>query len=274
MMEGLTKNWGFYLVAAPDVNGVGVRDLQDILDDIAEHHEWVSDLSRLPSGQRAHQNELNGLIASKYLRKVLAARIVVFQLFLQLAIVVDGELQEKHKRIWLLFQLSDQLGPHGGTLHPFVQIIRNCLRHASNDALVTLVERLNDIRNEYLPQSHFIFGLDEAQRAARLYPHSFISSTSEVSYRSIIREIVKVFTKSPIKLVVSGTGLSLGDLREAMASGVSKPAGAVTVFHQLGMFDTWPKLKPFLERYVPTSILKSKSGCRLQLRIQEYLLGR
>jgi len=241
-MEGLTKNWGFYLVAAPDVNGVGVRDLQDILDDIAEYHEWVSDLSRLPSGQRAHQNELNGLIASKHLRKVLAARIVVFQLFLQLAIVVDGELQEKHKRIWLLFQLSDQLGPHGGTLHPFVQIIRNCLRHASNDALVTLVERLNDIRNKYLPQSHFIFGLDEAQRAARLYPHSFI--------------------------------LSLGDLREAMASGVSKPAGAVTVFHQLGMFDTWPKLKPFLERYVPTSILKSKSGCRLQLRIQEYLLGR
>jgi hypothetical protein len=58
-----------------------------------------------------------------------------------------------------------------------------------------------------------------------------------------------------------------------MASGVSKP-GAVMLFHQLGMFDTWPKLKPFLERYIPASILETPSGYRLQVRIREYLLGR
>jgi hypothetical protein len=273
MMEGLTTYWGFYFVAVPDANGVGVGDLEDTLDEVARYQEWMSDLRPLSSEQRAGQNQINSQIASKHLQEVLAARIVVFQLFLQLAILVDGNLQEKHKRIWLLFQLSDQLGPHSGTLHSFVQIIRNCLRHASNEALDILVGRLNDIRKKYLPRSHFIFGLDEAQRAATLYPYSFISSTSDREFRSIIREIVKVFTKSPMKLVVSGTGLSLADLGETMASGVGKPAG-VELFHQLGMFDTWLKLKPFLERYVPASILESPSGYRLQQRIQEYLQGR
>jgi hypothetical protein len=58
-----------------------------------------------------------------------------------------------------------------------------------------------------------------------------------------------------------------------MASGVSKP-GAVEVIHQLGMFDTWPKLKLFFERYIPPSILEPPSGFHLQQRIREYLLGR
>jgi hypothetical protein len=53
---------------------------------------------------RARQNDLNSRIAWKQLQKILAARTVVFKLFLQLAIKVDGELLEKHKRIWLLFQ--------------------------------------------------------------------------------------------------------------------------------------------------------------------------
>lgn len=274
MLESLINFWGFYFVAVPDVNGVGVRDLHDALEGVTECREWVSDLRPLSSEQRVRQSGDNSWIASKALKKVLAARIVVFQLFLQLAIQVHGSLQETHKRIWLLFQLSDQLGPFAGTLHPFVRIMRKCFHRASGQALDMLVNRLDDIRGEYLPQAHFIVGLDEAQRAVRLYRFSFMSSTSEGVFRSMLREIVKVFTKSPIKLVVSGTGLSLVELEEAMASGVSKPAKSVQLFHQLGMFDTWPKLELFLKRYIPASILETPSGYRLQQRMREYLLGR
>jgi hypothetical protein len=60
----------------------------------------------------------------------------------------------------------------------------------------------------------------------------------------------------PIKPIVSGTDLSLADLEDD-ASGVSKP-NAVQLFHELGMFDTWPKLKSFLERYVPAAY---NNGC-------------
>ena len=73
MLEGLTKYWGFYFVAAPDGNGVGVRDLQDALDDMAEDWEWRSDLERVDEGARANQEKDNSLIASETLRKVLAA---------------------------------------------------------------------------------------------------------------------------------------------------------------------------------------------------------
>ena len=271
MLEGLAKYWGFYMVAVRDVNDVGIRDLHDVLVEVNGYEEWISDLSLLPPAQRASQNQVNSLIASKLLKKVLAARIVVFKLFLELAILVDGELQEKHKRIWLLFQLSDSLC---GALHPFVQIIRNCLQNASHDALDILVGRLNRIRDNCFPKSQFIVGLDEAQHAARLYPNSFISSTNNEVFRSIIREMATVFTKSSIKLVVSGTGLSLDDLTEAMGSGVSKPSEGIQQFHQLGMFDTWLKLKSFLERYVPATVLESHSGYRLQQRIREYLQGR
>jgi hypothetical protein len=197
----------------------------------------------------------------------MAARIAVFKLFLKLAIKVDGRLLEKHKRIWLLFQ-SDSISSER---HPFLWIVNKCLRKASPQALHIMVDRLHDIRREYFPESNFIFGLDEAQRATRLYPYSFISSTKSNRYRSVIREIAKVFSKS-VDLVVSGTGLPLEELREAVASGVSKDD--IFVFHDLGMFDTWEKLQPFLERYLPASFWQTPSGDHLKKRIREYLLGR
>ena len=270
-MEALTKYWGFYLVAAVDSNSVGVQDLHIALDEVVRHQEWVSDLSRVPSEDRASQNDLNSLIASKKLRKVLAARIVVFQLFLEVAIQVDGALLEKHKRIWLLFQSFDPLEPLG-TAHPFVRVMGQ-LHRASDEALDTLIRRLDKIRDTYMPQTQFILAVDEAQRLAMTFPHSFISSTDPELPRSMIREVAKVSTILRGKLVVAGTGLSLEDLSDALASGVSK-FEEVDLFHGLGMFDTPQKLKSFFQRYIPASILESTSWLRLQQRIREYLLGR
>jgi len=73
-------------------------------------------------------------------------------------------------------------------------------------------------------------------------------------FRSIIREVVKVFTKSPIKLIVSGAGLSLTEFDDSTVSGVSEPAEALRLFYKFGVFDTWSKLKSFSECYVPASL--------------------
>ena len=271
-MEALTNYWGFYLVAAPDANGVGVRDLHDALELVARYREWVSDLKQVPLEKRATQDTVNNQIASRAFRRVLAARIVIFQLFLQVAIQVDGCLQEKHKRIWLLFQLFDP-DPDGGGFHPFIQII-NKLRNASDDALDALINRLSDIIQKYFPCSRLILGLDEAQWAARLYPYSGMSLSNPGAFRSIIREMVKAFNNAPVKIVVSGTGVSLADLEDGVAAGVGKPTHDVKLFHELGMFGTWPKLKSFLERYVPASTFNTLSWRCLQKRMQEYLRGR
>lgn len=275
MLESLTKFWGFYLVAGPDMNGVGVRDLRDALEDVAGYHKWVSDLRPLSLENRAIQSNTNSSIASNLLKRVLAARIVVFDLFLELAIKADGELLEKHKRFWLLFQLRDKLDPRVETnlKHPFVRIIDNCLRQASTEALDILVNRFDRICAR-LPPSQFIIGLDEAQQAVGLYRYSFTSFANGQVLRSILQKMVSVITELPCKLVVSGTDFPLEDLHDSLASGVSKPIGEVGLFHELGMFDTWPKLKPFLERYLPASFLNTLSGLHLQHRIREYLLGR
>jgi hypothetical protein len=276
MLEGLSKYWGFYIVAVPDVNGVGVSDLYLALEGVNKYNGWVPDISLLSSAERVNQNKTNSNIATRLIRKVLAARITVFKLFLQIAIRVDGELLEKHRRIWLLFQLSDYLNSQVRILHPFLQVTSKCLHGASDDALDILISRLADIQSEYFPKSNFIIGLDEAQQVARLYRKAFISSTNNKIYRTVFREVAATFTELRIvKLVVSGTGLSLEELQEAMASGVSKPSGPVEVFHQLGMFDTWQKLELLLDRYIPASVLKSShSGRCLIRRMREYLLGR
>ena len=81
--------------------------------------------------------------------------------------------------------------------------------------------------------------LDEAQQAQRLFPCSLISATKSDKFCSIICEVVKVFTIPRVKLIVSGTGLSLAELEDSFTPGVSKHTRKGQVFHELGMFDTW-----------------------------------
>ena len=47
MLEGLTKYWGFYLVAVPDANGVGINDFAEALAQFTEYWEWVTNLRSL-----------------------------------------------------------------------------------------------------------------------------------------------------------------------------------------------------------------------------------
>ena len=77
-MESLTKFWGFYFVAVPDANGVGVQDLRDTLLGVARYYEWVPDLRPLSPQKRVIQSQLNSRIASHLFKKALAARLMVF----------------------------------------------------------------------------------------------------------------------------------------------------------------------------------------------------
>ena len=269
ILEGLTKFWGFYFVAALDHNFVGVHDLQVALRHVGRYEEWTDDLRFIEGQGRGEGNKSNIRISNKAIRKVLAARVVVFKLFLQLAQKRDGKLLRDHQRIWLLFQLSSPL-PGFETLHPFVRMM-NCLDCASDRALTTLIKDFEDIHLKYFPRSKFVIALDEAQQAARLYRFSFLSSSDHSKFRSILREIVKVFSDLEVKIVVSGTGLSLEEVEDAQTSSVGKPPGQFETFVELGMLDD-PEAT--IRQYIPPLILESMSGKSLQLRIREYLPGR
>jgi len=70
---------------------------------------------------------------------------------------------------------------------------------------------------------------------------------------------------------VSGTGLSLEEVEDALTSSVRKPPGQFETFVELGMLDD-PEAT--MRQYIPPFILESMSGKSLQLRIREYLPGR
>jgi hypothetical protein len=271
-LEGLTKSWGLYFVATRDNNSVGVNDLEAAMDDIGQYEDWTEDIRFYVGQDRDDRNKANVHISKRAIRKVFAARLVVFRLFLQLAKARNGHIGPEHQRLWLLFQLSNPL-PGFRTPHPFVTM-KECLDRASDDALETLIKDFEQIRMQYFPESGFTIALDEAQHAVRLHRFCFLSSGEHTTFRSILREIVKVFNSLVVKIVVSGTGLSLEEVEEVLNSSVGKPLGQFETFVELGMFDDPLKLEAALQRYIPSSILESPSGKSLQTRIREYLPGR
>ena len=273
ILEGLTKSWGLYLVTARDNNGVGVNDLEASLNCIRQYEDWTEDIRHYEGSDRNDRHKANIHISNRAIRKVFAARLVVFRLFLQLAEAHDGYIGPEHQRLWLLFQLSNPL-PGFRTPHPFVTMIKECIDLASDSALETIIKDFERIRMRYFPGSGFTIALDEAQQAVRLHHFCFLSYSEPTAFRSILREIVKVFDSLAVKIVVSGTGLSLEEVEDALNSGVGKPLGQFETFVELGMFDNPLKLEATLQRYIPSSILESPSGKSLRMRIREYLPGR
>ena len=268
ILEGLTNNWGLYFVAARDENNVGINDLEHALKDIGCDMDWTDDLRPFKEQERTKKNRNNICISRWTIRKVFAARLVVFTLFLRLAEARDGSLLPEHRRLWLLFQLHNPL-PGSKTPHPFITM-NECLDRATEHALRTLIYDFDNTHRQYFPESKFIIALDEAQVASRMYRYSFLTSRDPRKFRSILSEIVKVL--SDFQVVVSGTGnLSWKDVDDNTNTSVGKPPSRFQRFSELGMFDDSLKVEATLRKYIPPSVLESDFGTSLQLQIQEHL---
>lgn len=165
-MESLTKCWGFYFVIFPDGNGIGIQDLKNARKELPPNDCWKTDPPNVDDNGHC---QAKSWVLTRAAKKVLAARIVAFQLFLKLVIKVDKKLEEKHKCSWLFFQLSNPQVSASDT-HPIVQIMNNCLHRASNDALDNLIQRLDLIREKYIPYTHFIVGMDKDYITIPFYP--------------------------------------------------------------------------------------------------------
>ena len=254
--------------------------MKDAILSVRDHPNWTVDLQKHTPQERATFQTINQDIATQVFMKVLAARVVVFEQFLELAIQMDGHLQQKHKHAWLMFQLSDLLDPNDRNSHPFDKINITCLGGAAPDALRTLVRlRLGTIRTKYFHRDpRFFFVLDEAQVAARSSPSAFVSSKDLSKPRSILRAIIDVWvalTLPNIPFIVSGTGLSLDTVDEVFSSGVGKPAAqGFYVFHDVGSFDTKEAQRTYLDQYIPQSLLTSTTGIALCKRMLDWLRGR
>jgi len=125
-----------------------------------------------------------------------------------------------------------------------------------------MIKDFEQIRMQYFPESIFIIALDLAPQASRRYRFCFVSVHATSKFRSILREIVKVFSSLMLCQV---TELSFGG-RRSPTFRCGKTSGT---FVEFGMPGDPLKLEAVLQKYIPPFILESASGKSLQLRIQE-----
>lgn len=278
ILEGLARHWGFYFVAALDQTRVGVGDIQQAFDNFNAYSGWKDNIFRLPEDRQVEQEETNKTIAHRFLMTVLVARTLVFKRFVEVAKRIRGGLDDNTKYDWLRFQLSDKVSPTRSSEHPFFRM-EQCLRRAAPDALREILSDFHMIRDALLGTNELFFVFDEAQAADKRYPNAFMSSQTKVP-RSPLREIVATMltVKSPTaSILISGTGLSLSSVHEAITSGAGKlevESNQFKLIHDFGGFYTQSQLRAYMEQYLPQAFLQSQTGNLLQRRVCSYLCGR
>lgn len=275
LFEGLCRHWGFYFVVAQGVDGMGARDLETMIDIMSRTSDWTPDIFNCPDRKGARHKNDN--IAYNRISKVLLARWVVFEVFIEVSKhVYGGVLHNGAQRDWLLFQIHPAIQVNG--MDPFLACITNCLQNVDSDLLETLRVELSPsvLGPAFSSQSTFFYVLDEAQVAGTQYIDAF-ADEDIILRRPVLCPIVRHLTSHPnysVKLIVSGTGFSLEQFEVVLASGVAKNQSKWKVVHATGDFSDQDTQLAYISRYLPESFLLSDSGALLKTRVHEWLRGR
>ncbi|KAG8821329.1 hypothetical protein FRC17_009854 [Serendipita sp. 399] len=231
-----------------------------------------------PSQQEIESNNASNLvIAEKLLLKVLIARWVVFSVFIEVARELNnGHLPDNIKHEWVLFQAL----PRMSRIDMFHSIIDNCLLGFEYDTLQALMKEFDTkkiLGSQFDPATEeFVYVLDNAQVAGELYPFAFADARNE-SPRSVLRPIIRAihYTNSnlrPIRIVLSGAGLSIGMLENMLTSSVGIGKNALwKQENDINDFMDQNAQLAYLSRYLPPSFLKSPTGEILKARIPRLL---
>ena len=105
------------------------------------------------------------------------------------------------------------------------------------------------------PTDAFLYVLDEAQVAGQRYMGAFADEGGTIP-RPVLRPIIKCFsTPTFAKVIVSGTGFTLGLCKSSLASGVGKDSEDWAVVRSTGDFYTWEIQLDYISRHLPPSFL-------------------
>jgi hypothetical protein len=251
---------------------IGARDLEVMTQIMSTSSGWISNIfeDRNPVKIKG-ADENNERIAVNRTAKVLLARWVVFDVFIQVSKELnEGVFHDNIRHHWLLFQIL----PHVHMNH-FLSIIE-CLVGATSEQLDLLISKITptDILGSAF-KGPFFYVLDEAQVAGERYMGAFADADGKVP-RPVLRPIIR-YLASPmdpcIKIIVSGTGFSLELFKTVMTSSVGKDS-PWDIVHTTGDFSKQDEQLAYISRYVPPSFLLSQSGNILKARMYDWLRGR
>ncbi|EEB90496.1 hypothetical protein MPER_11290 [Moniliophthora perniciosa FA553] len=298
VLEGLSRNWGLYFVCHDDGTSIGSQDLPVAIERRLKNQplfkeKLLEDHSNpdVLSNQMAHNRD----IADCIFAQVLLARLVIFEQFLD-SMKLDMENSENcdrdvsaYRERWLQMQTRPGLlNGHSDIFASLVEAIS--ADNHSLDILASEVSRVRDSVLKKLPvddTSRLFLVIDEAQVAANTFPRAFKSSGQHLKGgvsrkdRPVLRQIVygwsellKVSeTRMCASYVITGTGVSLLDITEAVASSTGKNSGFGTAY-LTGAFDSAETQRVYIAKYVPEVILNSEIGKILVERMWFWLRGR
>jgi hypothetical protein len=268
LLEGLHNNWGFYFTARSWPDRVGSTDLGNIVVS-----QLGSKLQALTPPSMARQIEQhNSEAASRTFYGILFTRVMIFHAFLLAAHQQPEGITECTKRAWLLLQLS----PYAffKTDKFYDQTMIHMHKRSHEDLCSLLVSELDSVR-EILGGAAIFLALDEAQDLAKLYKAFFLSHSDPGVPRPVIRNLVEIWSQHISNIIISGTGLSMQSLEDALHSVVAKVNGQKTEpVTDLGAFESDFNQRAYFKRYLPPGFLTSKNGERLASRIVFWLHGR
>ena len=235
---------------------------------------WVDSL--FPDGHQPTPAANNERIAENSISKALLARWAVFDTFIKATRSIRGDvLNNNDRRDWLIFQTLPMVQHHD--MDTFSALIYQCLHGVSTEVLRILQNSYSPsvvLGSAFNPTNAFLYVLDEAQVAGQRYMGAFADEGGTIP-RPVLRPIIKCFsTPTFAKVIVSGTGFTLGLCKSSLTSGVGKDSEDWDVVRSTGDFYTREIQLDYISRHLPPWFLCSTSGIHLQTRMYDWPRGR
>jgi hypothetical protein len=223
---------------------------------------------QIPKDSPSNIANSNHAAARIQMLSILHARLFIFYTFLQCASAMPGGLQDTHKYQWLLLQVSP-----AATGAP-QDIFLSCMNRFSGDSsnFVLLNQTLLDKINKILQNQRLYIAMDEVQELLRMTDY-FRSEDGE-SPRPILRPFYLALRSLFVTVILSGTGLSMTKMKEALSSVVSKEGRNFIIMTDTGCFDGMDEQEKYTDYYIPAERPRTASITALQSRLEYWLRGR
>ncbi|KAJ7150876.1 hypothetical protein C8R43DRAFT_491746 [Mycena crocata] len=265
VFEGLCQEWGFYFSAEDGTSGYAAQELTEILKiGIPGESAFASELPSSDSAEFKTQLETNRRIAAHHFNAALLARLLMFQMFVE--IMHETEPAPKHKMRWLLFQLRSRLE---GSWDSILRLTKILLKDDDSYTNANIIETIAKIRDIFGGEFHLFYVLDEAQATTKP-PSAFFT---DGLLHPILPEIIRVWhahavDNFQVSMVISGIQIP---------KDIFDCEGNFSLRHRwssnTGAFDQQSQ-KRYIEHFLPTSIAESQTAEKLIPRAWNWLRGR
>ncbi|KAJ7753844.1 hypothetical protein B0H16DRAFT_1372898 [Mycena metata] len=264
--EGLCQDWGFYFSATDNASGYAAQDMTDILETrLPREPRFVQDLSPWTDFTRRLKSSDNQQIAAHHFNAVLLARLLMFQMFVEL--MYETGPTPEHKLRWLLFQLRPRLVAAWDSAVHLTHIL---LKDDGSYLKECVTETMAKIRDIFGGEVHLFYVLDEAQAPAASFPSAFYTGGQ---LHPILPEILRAWQvhtvdSFEVSFVISGTRIP-----KEMFDYEGNKSSRHRWTSNTGGFDQSTQRR-YIESFLPPSIVGSQTADRLISRAWNWMRAR